>query len=698
MKDTFIAASLVEEALIRVSLFSSLPLQRFSTRLEVDHSQQVVLNESKRSSLLGSTIIEFSLAKPLELGHSYVLLIDGYGRIPLNVDEATSFPDFETNYFYEGDDLGFRYKKEETSFALWAPLASEVMLEISPANGKTLFLPMKRDKKGVYRLLLKGDYDLARYTYRITNNEKTEKVTDPYAKASTLNGEESVVFDTKKLAKECPLNNDYLKPYGDSSCEAIVYEGHVRDLTIDTHTDIVNKGRFLGLIEKGRKTDAGYPAGFDYISSLGITHLQLLPIFDYKTVDEKKPNESYNWGYDPQQYFVPEGSYASKLEDPLSRIRDLRNLVGAFHKENIRINMDVVFNHVYDYVSSVYEKIVPNYFFRKRKDGLLAVTSGCGNDLATEKPMVRKLILDACKWWINYYGIDGFRIDLMGILDVMTVKQIQEIALKEKPDFLVYGEGWNMGGDASIPLAYMDNAFLLPNIGFFNDIYRETAKRFLAGEVAQKERFKFCYLGSSYPYDGNHPKFLKASQSVNYVECHDNKTYFDFLTYDWGRNKEEALKIAKLALACVLFSIGMPFIHAGEEIGQSKFDNGDTYKAGDVYNKFSYALLGERYEMSQFFKDCVSFRKSCRFMHVEDPTQLVDKLDFLEENDLLIIKVRDDKTYQIIINTTPKGQSLFFKESQTLLFTGGGLAPKNGLQVENVLVPAFTLLILSSEG
>lgn len=698
MKDTFVSATLVESALIRVSIFSSLQLARFEARLEIDHEKQIPLSESKRSSLFGATIIDYRLNEPLELGHFYVLLLPGYGRVSLNVDEAPSFPEFDEKYSYEGDDLGFAYSKGKTSFALWAPLAGSVVLEIAKKGEEPRFWPMKRGDKGVYRLSLDGDYELATYLFHINNSGREESVSDPYAKASTPNGERSVVFDEKGLAKEFPLKNECLKPYGSSACDAIVYEGSVRDLSIDSHTDIVHKGRFLGLIEKGRKTDAGYPAGFDYLSSLGITHLQLLPLFDFKTVDERNPRKTYNWGYDPQQYFVPEGSYASDLEDPLSRIRDLRSLVAAYHEAGIRIVMDVVYNHVYEYASSVFERIVPNYFFRKRRDGSLSTTSGCGNDVASERPMVRKLILDACRWWIEYYGIDGFRIDLMGILDVTTVKMMKEEGLRHKPDFIVYGEGWDMGGDSSRPLAHMSNAASLPGVGFFNDVFRECVKRFLAGESSQKGRFEFCYLGSSYSYAGNTAKFLDSSQSVNYVECHDGKSYFDFLTYDWGRSKEEALKIAKLATACVLFSLGMPFIHAGQEIGQSKFDNGNTYNAGDVYNKFSYALLGERYEMSQFFKDCVSFRKRCPFMHTKKPVDLADRLDFFEENGLLRIQVRDEGTYQILINATPDGRSMAFSESQTLLFTGGGLAPSAGLQVENILVPAFSLLILSSRG
>ena len=656
MKDTYVSAKLVAPDLIRLVVFSSLPWERIEPQLVTDGVPGKKMAPTKLSTMPNIAIADFRLPEELELGHSYFLVMPQYGALPLNVDEATTFPDFDRKYFYGGNDLGAIYSKESTCFNLWAPLASKVVLVFrKDKQSPWKILDMKREPTGVFRLEIGGDLEGWLYHYWITNSETARKATDPYAKASTQNGEESVVVDFNKLKTD--FKRDHL-PVMQSPTDAVIYEAHVRDMTIDPSTDIVHKGRFLGMIEKGRKTEKGHPAGFDYLKSLGFTHIQLLPIYDYITVDETDPSTKYNWGYDPAQYFVPEGSYASDLGDPLSRIKDCKRMVQAFHEEGIRVVMDVVFNHVFEYEKSVFEKVVPNFYFRKRNNGKMASTSGCGNDLASERPMVRKMIVDACRHWIEEYGIDGFRFDLMGIIDIETLQQIQKMARSHDKSFLLYGEGWNMGGEVKTPLGHMGNYSLMPEYAFFNDFYRENGKAYFSEDIGAKNSFKNAYLGSCLDFEGS-KRFLDATQTINYVECHDNGTFFDILAQRRSDlPEEERLKLIQVATAGILCSFGIPLIHMGQEIGQSKWGEDNTYNKGDGFNKFSYRLLDERFEMAEFVKNAISLRRKNRFFHLFDPRVILDIVDVVELGNAIRVKyiepnvIAPYKKFEVIMNPT----------------------------------------------
>ena len=625
MKDTYVHAKLVAPDLIRLCVFSNVPWEKVTAILYEDGKISAnKVHLSRVNTLSSVAVADFKLSYPLELGHSYFFVTYQYGPLPLDVTEATSFSDFDSKYYYAGNDLGYVYSPNKTAFAVWAPLASKVLLKYKKNHhDHWSVVKMNRSQNGVYRAAVEGNLENYLYRFAVTNNEIEVEVTDPYAKGSTANGTESVVINFSSI--NIDLKNNDLPSYN-SPCDAIIYEGHVRDMTIDPCTDIEHKGRFLGLIEKGRKTPKGNKAGFDYFTSLGFTHLQLLPIYDYKTVDELHPELGYNWGYDPAQYFIPEGSYASDLNNPLSRIIDCKKMIAAFHEKGIRIVMDVVYNHVYEYQTSVFEKIVPNYYFRHRQNGKMANTSGCGNDLASERLMVRKLIVDSCKHWVEEYGINGFRFDLMGIIDCETLNAIKDFALKKDKNFLLYGEGWNMGGEVKQPLGHMGNYKMLPEFGFFNDFYRETMKQFFLGDYYNTQLFKNAFCSSSLNFVVQ-PKFLNGKQTINYVECHDNNTFYDFMHRCRNYLEEkQLLELIKVANATVMSSFGVPFFHMGQEIGQSKWDDGNTYNKGDGYNKFSYRLLDERIEMSRFFQRIASLRKRISLVHVYDPEVIDDNV------------------------------------------------------------------------
>jgi len=693
MKDTFIQAKLVSPDTIRVVFMTEINCGAFRASLLKDGEEEP-LSFKRISSLSVGSVAEFHLPSPLELGHSYFLKTP-YGRIPLDVSEATSFPGFDEAFSYDGP-LGASCTKKEAVFHLFAPLASHVVLSLGKKGQTPSLYPMKRLSQGVWELVLKGNYKLFEYTYLVTNSEALSESVDPYAIASTENGRKSVLIDPSDYPSYFA---DEALPVFSSPVDAVIYEGSVRDLTIDRHTDIKRKGKFLGLIEKGRKTPAGNPAGFDYFSSLGFTHLQFLPIYDFKTVDELHPEKGYNWGYDPAQYFVPEGSYSTDPTNPEARIKEVKALVKAYHSAGIRIVMDVVFNHVYDWSTSSFEKIVPNYYFRKRRNGEISNCSGCGDDFASERPMARRLILDACAHWIDFYGVDGFRIDLMGLLDVETVKGIVKLAKARKKDFLIYGEGWNMGGDTPGPLAHMGNYALLPEVGFFNDFYREAAKRYFAGDLGAKDDFKAAYLGSANEYGHNKPRFLDARQSINYVECHDGETYYDYLHFRRGIDSDrECRHRAKLAIAGVLLSFGVPFLHAGQEIGQSKFNEPNTFDKGDSYNKFSYRLLDERIGMARYVHDLIKIRRSLRFLKLYAPEAIGTAVDFEDLDGALLSHLyglsalAPYEEAHIAFNPTPYPYTKSLSGTEEILLMEGEALPK-GIVADSLLIPPRSSLL-----
>ena len=701
MKDTYVNAKLVSPDLIRLVIFSSLPWEKMDPCFIKDGVMQPKPTVARTSTLNSLVITDLRLSEPLELGHSYFIVTAQYGPTPVDVTEATHFEDFDKNFEYPGNDLGAVYGKKATSFALWAPLASKVVLSIRKGEDDPWTLvEMVRIDRGVYKAKVEGDLHLYQYHYHITNNEVVVKATDPYAKGSTANGQESVVIDFSRLKtdfkQEClPVMNSY--------CDAIIYEGHVRDLTIDPHSDIRAKGTFKGLAETGRKTENGNPAGLDYIKSLGITHLQLLPIYDYKTVDETNPMSGYNWGYDPAQYFVPEGSYATDANDPLSRIKELKDMVVAYHENGIRIVMDVVYNHVFEYQYHTLEKVVPNYYFRRRGNGKLASTSGCGNDLASERPMVRKMIVDACRHWVEEYGIDGFRFDLMGILDVKTLNLIKDMAKAHDPSFILYGEGWNMGGEVNVPLGHMGSYALLPDYAFFNDFYRDTLKAYSVEDYGAKNNFKFVMAGSCLEFICS-PKFLSANQTINYVECHDNATLFDFLA---ARRRdlsaEERLKIVEAVNAAVLLSFGIPFIHAGQEIGASKWGEDNTYNKGDSYNKFSYRLLDERYDMVERFRGVVAYRRRAQYLRTYDPRVILQAIDVGEVDEAIRLSFADknliapNTEVHFFLNPSYKDQTYWAANPLERVFISGVKeAPQEDPHA--VKIPARSFVVAISQG
>lgn len=698
--NAYFNAKLTDYKTIMVFIFSDFSKPE-NTPIEmiINGKEQVKLDIVKKSFLNGLELFECKYYDGIKLGNDYVLYIDSFGFCALNVSQAINFPNFDEDYFYSGDDLGFTYSKDSTTWKLWAPLATKVDLILTDRNDNIITKRMERGLKGVYSLKLKGNFECYKYHFEVTNNGITKRCTDPYGISSNANGVENYVINLEKL--EFDTNDSSLTPYCEYY-ENTIYELHVRDFTIDNHTNIEHKGKFLGLTETGKKTIGGHKCGIDYLKALNITHVQLMPIYDYKTVDELNPDKTYNWGYDPQQYFVPEGSYSTNPDDPYARLIECKKMIAAFHKAGISVIMDVVFNHVYDYQLSSFEACVPGYYFRKLSNGFLAKDSGCGNELDSERKMVRKLIVDACKFWVKVYHIDGYRFDLMGLIDSDTIDKAHRECKKIKKQFMIYGEGWNMGN--SLPeerRASMNNAYKMPYCGFFNDMYRdliggkaknETLRGYPEGNFELVERFKFLLLGSFNDF-GISKKFINPNQSVNYVECHDDDTLYDRITkYIPNINQNKVFKLINLVNAIIAISFGISLYHQGQEIGLSKFGHDNTYNEGDKFNKFDWSLLDKRYEMFLYLSSILKFRKN--YVKLVDLESTKDNNYFFDYGQGVIgFEVRYLSVGKIlfVINASNNDFSLDLNKYEKIIIGNAGYLENSDLFMQNHLVSAHSV-------
>lgn len=655
----FMKAYLTAEQTIEVILSSPLINQDLaSLTLRIDYHHTLGCKVTASSLFQSLTKLTLTTDTPLLLGHAYEVIIESFGSTPVDVTQAIHFPMFDTMYTYTGHDLGVTYHPLHTTFKLWAPLASNVNLKLILSNGSKRFAEMNRTEHGVYEVTLFEDVEKAMYRYEITNNGVTQQVIDPYGKGSSRNAEYSVVVNFERLKME--MHDASLPPFNHYA-EAIIYEAHIRDLTIDPMTSITHKGRFLGMIEEG-KTLRGHPIGFDYLTSLGFTHLQLLPVQDYRSVDEFKVDQQYNWGYDPYQYFSLEGSYASNLDDPYSRIQDFLKVVARFHQAGIRINIDVVYNHVFEFQHSIFEKVVPSYYFRKHQDGTMSNGSFCGNDLNTTRPMVRKLIIESAVFLVKTYHLDGFRFDLMGIIDKETMVQLYQEVKAIRPDFMVYGEGWDM--PTALPVeekCRTENHQELPYLAFFNDQYRNTIKGgnfegdilekgYILGKALEPRTLEFLLSGSSNP-DLGHPKVTYPYQSINYIECHDNGVFYDKVKRIYPTiQPNEVEQITILSLAIVIFSLGIPFFHMGQETASSKEGHHNSYNIGDHYNMMRYQAVEQYQSIIKAFQTLTTLRK--KFKSLQKPKDAKDIQYIHHHSHLIEILLPEINPVSIYINTS----------------------------------------------
>ena len=533
--------------------------------------------------------------------------------------------EFEEKYTYTGRDLGAFWSESKTVFRLWAPTAQEVsvLLYRQGRGGEPLASQrMHPDESGTWTARRVGNLKGLYYTFLVKVDGVAREACDPYARAVGVNGERAMVVN---LADTDPAGWDQDKsPFlGKSITDAVLYELHLRDLSMHRSSHIRNKGKFLGLTETGRKTRGGNPTGLDHIRDLGVTHIHLMPVYDFGYTDEAALRPQFNWGYDPMNFSVPEGSYASSPFDGTVRVREMKQMVKAVHEAGLGVVMDVVYNHVYDSGSFCFNKIVPGYFSRIDSQGRYSNGSGCGNDTASERSMVRKYIVDSVNYWADEYHIDGFRFDLMGLLDVVTVNEIVISVHSRHPNVIFYAEGWSMNTQPVKPgveLAVQGNSAKMPGFSFFNDtardllrgsIFDSRAPGFVSGAVCDKNQLNACFMGM--PHWASQPY-----QCVNYVSCHDNNTLFDRLAIiSPEATFETRARQNCLAAAFAFLSQGVPFLQAGEEMlrskpkGHGKFEE-NSYRSPDRVNALRWENLDkpEYRQVYQYYRGLLAFRKA----------------------------------------------------------------------------------------
>lgn len=551
--------------------------------------------------------------------------------------------EFDEHFYYEGDDLGCTFTKQQTVLKLWAPTASEAYVKLYDRwDGEAVDeLKMERQEKGVWVLKLEGDFEGKLYTYKVKISDQWNEACDPYAKAVAVNGDRAAIID---LSKTNPNEWSDDKPVLDWATDAIIYELHVRDLSIHPLSGIHNKGKFLGLAEEGTKGPNGIKTGLDHIKDLGVTHVQLLPIYDYSTdsVDETKLDQpQFNWGYDPKNYNAVEGSYATDPYDPACRIKELKQLVQTLHQNELRVIMDVVYNHVFDAYRMNLMKLVPGYYFRYNEDGTLADGSACGNDTASERKMVRKFIVDSVVYWAKEYKLDGFRFDLMGLHDVETMNEIRARLDEIDPSIITIGEGWVL----STPLAddqkaNQTNAKQMPRIAHFNDSIRDGVKGsvffeheggFVNGNPNMVLEVKKGIAGGIH-YSNEIVTFAEEPvQTVTYVEAHDNNTVWDKLMFTNPTDSIEVRKQRhKLATAIVLTSQGIAFLHAGQEFMRTKGGDENSYKSSTQVNQLDWERCAEYQDEVAFVKQLITIRKEHAAFRMKTSEQIRNHLFFEE--------------------------------------------------------------------
>lgn len=668
-----------------------------------------------KSMSTSSKFFTYQLYNPytIKLGGDYSIYDERNISIDLDISRLMQLDKY-IGRMYSDEKMGSSYSKKGTTFRVFSPIASKgiVMIENKDRNGVVTIPLVKNEKTGVFEGYAKGDFASQNYSYLLKINNQFKTVMDPYSYAVSLLSRDSVIVNPEDVYID--LNEDKLKPFGGIN-DAIIYETSVRDITSDLETSIKNKGKFLGLVEEGVKTKNGNPVGIDYLKSLGITHVQLLPIYDFQTTNDLHPENTYNWGYDPCNYDAPEGSYSTNPSDPLRRIIELKMMISKFHENNIRVVMDVVFNHVFNLETSCFEQACPNYYFKYNQDGYKSDGSFCGNEFESRHLMARKYIIDSCKFWVKEYGIDGFRFDLMGLIDIETINKVYEECKKIKPDFIMYGEGWDMPSVmGQQQRASMNNAHAMPNIGFFNDRFRDIAKGktnfdelfvkgYLSGDTNYIDGFKHIFSGCVLPI-AHPPLFSSPSQSINYVECHDNNTLFDKLRvccYD--EDEQTLLRRMKLVNASVMFSCGVPFFHMGQEIGLTKNGDHNSYRSGDLTNQFKYQVLDQREDLYHFFIDLVLLRKELSFFRLNNREDIEKTLEFSTEfNGILKIRYKNQdiiKPYHdvlIFINPTMNNYETDLSDYYKIVFNESGKITSN-LYSQHLVVNPLSLIVCVKE-
>ncbi|PHF36223.1 type I pullulanase [Bacillus pseudomycoides] len=579
--------------------------------------------------------------KNLDLKKTYKIKMGNSIEANTEIGKVIRSEEFDHLFYYDGNDLGNIYTPQETKFRLWAPTASEAKLVTYKKwnDEKGTEISMDQGKKGTWTAKLTGNQKGLFYTYKVKIGDKWTEAVDPYVRAASVNGDKGAVVDLKETNPKNWKGNK--KPKFKNPEDAIIYELQVRDLSIQPESGIKNKGKYLGVTEKGTRGPEGVKTGLDHIKDLGVTHVQFLPIFDYASVNEENLNEpQYNWGYDPKNYNVPEGSYSTNPYEPTVRITELKQMIQTLHDNNLRVVMDVVYNHMYNAAESNFHKLVPGYYYRYNEDGSLANGTGVGNDTASERKMMRKFMIDSVVYWAKEYNLDGFRFDLMGIHDVETMNAIRKAVNQIDPSIILHGEGWDLNTPLAPELkANQKNAEKMKGIAHFNDDIRDGLKGsvfgdkdngFVNGKQNMEERIKKG-ITAGIDYDRKVYTYQDPEQVLTYVEAHDNHTLWDKLELTNPGDSEEVRKqMHKLSSSIILTSQGVPFLHAGQEFMRTKYGDHNSYKSPDSINQMDWVRRAAFDKEVDYMKGLIELRNNYSAFRMTTAEQIKKHLAFID--------------------------------------------------------------------
>ncbi len=674
----------------RINSLDDIRLYENGTRVEIENLDS-----------FGNEVIagRFSVKGGLDITKNYELEIADYGRktvVPMGIFDS---PEFIEQYTYDGDDLGAIVSGGKTTFKLWAPTASKVVLNLfdSGHEGNAYkSVDLQKADKGVWERIedasLYGKY----YTYTVTTCNGTQEAVDPYAKSAGANGNRGMIVDLDGTNPNGFASDNFVQTI-DTYTDAIIWEVHVRDFS-NKIAQSQYKGKYMAFTERGLTNSHGVPVGLDYVKNLGITHVHLLPVYDYATVDETNPNASFNWGYDPKNYNVPEGSYSTNPYDGAVRVNEFKQMVQAMHNQGIGVVMDMVYNHTYDGNSSL-NKIVPYYYYRFTSNGANSNGSGCGNDTASERKMYRKFMVDSVSYWVSEYHLDGLRFDLMGLHDIVTMQEIEEAVHAINPKAIIYGEGWDMGAnrytnDAPANQSNINKITASEGaagaIAVFNDAIRDGLK----GSVFEKEGQGYISGDTSYQNfgkvqfgisGGNQNRggvtwYNKNSGVINYISAHDNNTLWDKLAISNAQNTvEERLQMNRLGATIVMMSQGTPFMQAGEEMLRTKGGDENSYNSSDAVNNIDWEVLSQdsdEYNMMLYYKGLIELRKAMPILRANSGVNVL--FSTLANNAMAVQFVSGEDIILMLIN--PNNDAITYTlDGNYNLYVDGSQASANAI-------------------
>ena len=668
---------------------------------------------------------EIIMKAPLDVSVPYRLHIDNYDDVGIVPSTYFSSQDFEDKYTYDGD-LGVDVGENKVTFRLWAPTASKVVLNIYGdgywGESKT-HLPLTKGEKGVwtyegdrYGSNNKENFVNKYYTYSVTTSIGTQEAVDPYARSAGMNGLRGMILDLDSTDPDGWTNETFESYAGgykvENYTDANIWEIHVRDFS-NMNDASEYKGKYLAFTETGLKNSAGVSVGVDYLKELGITHVHLLPSYDYASVDESSKEAQFNWGYDPQNYNVPEGSYATDAENGAVRVKEYKQMVQALHNQGIGVIMDVVYNHTYS-ADSNFSKIVPNYYYRYNSNGTLSNGSGCGNETASERSMVRKFIVDSVTYWQSEYNLDGFRFDLMGLHDITTMQEVEKKVHDKNPAALIYGEGWT-GGTSTLSgseQSKLDNIGKLNGnkvngVAMFNDVIRDGVKGSVfniadtgfanGAKAGSLPNVLFGVQGgySNPTFSGYNGSWSTANPTnvINYVSAHDNNTLWDRICYVDGTAEstlESRLAKNRLSAAIVQTALGVPFMQAGEELLRTKTNadgtyNENSYNASDEVNNLKWNDLtptSHQYNTMQYYKGLIAFRKATPALRQATITSQTCKIVTKDGAFVAFTITCGDEQLLIVYNANSSAKTLNLPAGKWSLYINGTQAGTTAISTD----------------